>query len=102
MKFEDKIGAEILPIEPKERGIGLFIKQLGRTEDRTNYDRYAGECSKKTSMGDVLGDQLKAALIWGVRRPSLKSIRRKQKMAAMDNSYLMKILFADPLPKSYA
>jgi len=27
---------------------------------------------------------------------------RKQKMAAMDNSYLMKILFADPLPKSYA
>jgi len=31
-----------------------------------------------------------------------KSIRRKQKMAAMDNSYLMKILFADPLSKSCA
>ena len=36
------------------------------------------------------------------KEPTKKSIRRKQKMAAMDNSYLMKILFADPLPKSYA
>ena len=36
------------------------------------------------------------------KEPTQKSIRRKQKMATMDNSYLMKILFADPLPKSYA
>ena len=36
------------------------------------------------------------------KEPTKKSIRRKQKMAAMDNSYLLKILFADPLPKSYA
>ena len=30
-----------------------------------------------------------------------KSIRRKQKMAEMDHSYLMKVLFSDPLPKIY-
>jgi hypothetical protein len=36
------------------------------------------------------------------KEPTKKNIRRKQKMAAIDNSYLMKILFAHPLPKSYA
>jgi len=35
------------------------------------------------------------------KEPTKKSIRTNQKMAAMD-IYLMKILFADPLPKSYA
>jgi len=62
LKPEDKIRAEILSIEPKERRIGLSIKQLGRTEERANYDQYVGERSKKTSMGDILGDKLKAAL----------------------------------------
>ncbi len=62
LKVDDKIRAEILSIEPKERRIGLSIKQLGRTEERANYDQYVGERSKKTSMGDVLGDKLKAAL----------------------------------------
>ena len=70
LKSEDKIRAEILSIEPKERRIGLSIKQLGRTEDRANYDRYVGERSKKTSMGDVLGDQLKAALKNGGKKDS--------------------------------
>jgi len=70
LKPEDKIRAEILSIEPKERRIGLSIKQLGRTEDRANYDRYVGERSKKTSMGDVLGDQLKAALKNGGKKDS--------------------------------
>jgi len=36
------------------------------------------------------------------KEPTKKSIKRKQKMAAMDNSYLMKVLFADLPPKSYA
>lgn len=62
LKVGDKVRAEILSIEPKERRIGLSIKQLGRSEERANYDQYVGERSKKTSMGDILGDKLKAAL----------------------------------------
>ena len=62
LKVGDNVRAEILSIEPKERRIGLSIKQLGRTEERANYDQYVGERSKKTSMGDILGDKLKAAL----------------------------------------
>lgn len=62
LKVGDQVRAEILTIEPKERRIGLSIKQLGRTEERSNYETYIGERSKKTSMGDILGDKLKAAL----------------------------------------
>jgi len=62
LKVGDKVRAEILSIEPKERRIGLSIKQLGRTEERANYDQYVGERSKKTSMGDILGEKLKGAL----------------------------------------
>lgn len=62
LKVGDKVRAEILSIEPKERRIGLSIKQLGRTEERQNYETFMGERSKKTSMGDILGDKLKAAL----------------------------------------
>lgn len=62
LKVGDKVRAEILSIEPKERRIGLSIKQLGRTEERANYDSYVGERSKKTSMGDLLGEKLKGAL----------------------------------------
>jgi ribosomal protein S1 len=51
-----------LSIEPKERRIGLSIKQLGRSEERANYDQFVGERSKKTSMGDLLGDKLKHSL----------------------------------------
>jgi len=62
LKVGDKVRAEILSIEPKERRIGLSIKQLGRSEERANYEKYMGESAKKTSMGDLLGDKLKAAL----------------------------------------
>ena len=62
LKVGDKVRAEILSIEPKDRRIGLSIKQLGRSEERANYEKYMGESSKKTSMGDLLGDKLKAAL----------------------------------------
>jgi small subunit ribosomal protein S1 len=62
LKVGDKVRAEILSIEPKERRIGLSIKQLGRSEERANYESYVGERSKKTSMGDLLGDKLKAAM----------------------------------------
>jgi len=62
LKAGDRVRAEILSIEPKERRIGLSIKQLGRSEERANYESYMGERSKKTSMGDLFGDKLKAAL----------------------------------------
>jgi len=62
LKVGDKVRAEILSIEAKERRIGLSIKQLGRSEERANYEKYMGEGAKKTSMGDLLGDKLKAAL----------------------------------------
>jgi small subunit ribosomal protein S1 len=62
LKVGDKVRAEILSIEQKDRRIGLSIKQLGRSEERANYEKYMGESSKKTSMGDLLGDKLKAAL----------------------------------------
>jgi len=62
LKVGDKVRAEILSIEPKERRIGLSIKQLGRSEERANYEGYMGERSKKASMGDLFGDKLKAAL----------------------------------------
>src|SRR3954470_6005683 len=65
LKVGAKVRAEILSIEPKERRIGLSIKQLGRTEERANFDQFVGERGKKTSMGDVLGDKLKAALKGG-------------------------------------
>jgi small subunit ribosomal protein S1 len=62
LKVGDKVRTEILSIEPKERRIGLSIKQLGRSEERANYETYMGDRNKKTSMGDLLGDKLKAAL----------------------------------------
>ncbi|MCM2277827.1 MAG: 30S ribosomal protein S1 [Oligoflexia bacterium] len=62
LKVGDKVRAEILSIEPKERRIGLSIKQLGRSEERANYESFVGERTRKTSMGDILGDKLKAAL----------------------------------------
>jgi small subunit ribosomal protein S1 len=65
LKVGDKVRAEILSIEPKDRRIGLSIKQLGRSEERANYEKYMGEGSKKTSMGDLLGDKLKSALKTG-------------------------------------
>jgi small subunit ribosomal protein S1 len=63
LKVGDQVRAEILSIEPKERRIGLSIKQLGRSEERANFEKYSGDKSGKgTSMGDILGDKLKAAL----------------------------------------
>jgi len=62
LKVGDKVRAEILSIEPRERRIGLSIKQLGRTEERTNYELYSGDKKTKNTMGDLLGDKLKAAL----------------------------------------
>ncbi len=62
LKLGETLQAEILSIEPKERRIGLSIKQLAKTEERQDYEKYVGEKSKGTSMGDLLGDKLKSAL----------------------------------------
>jgi small subunit ribosomal protein S1 len=62
IKVGDTVRAEILSIEPKERRISLSIKQLARSEERANFETYVGEKSKKTSMGDVVGDKLRDAL----------------------------------------
>lgn len=62
LKVGDHVRAEILSIEPKERRIGLSIKQLGRSEERANYETYTAEANRKASMGDVLGDKLKNVL----------------------------------------
>lgn len=62
VKIGDKVRAEIMSIEPRERRIALSIKKLVQSEERANYEAYAGDRAKKTSMGDVLGDKLKAAL----------------------------------------
>ena len=67
LKAGDQVRAEILSIEPKERRIGLSIKQLGRTEERANYETYMGDRNKRTSMGDILGDKLKQALKPGAK-----------------------------------
>ena len=62
VKLGDKVRAEILSIEPKERRISLSIKQSHRSEERANYETYMGDRNKKTSMGDLLGDKLKNAI----------------------------------------
>jgi len=62
LKVGDQVRAEIISIDPKERRIGLSIKQLSKTEERASYENYAAEGNKKMSMGDLLGDKLKAAL----------------------------------------
>lgn len=64
LKVGDHVRAEILSIEPKERRIGLSIKQLGRTEDRESYESYMSEqdTASSSTMGDLFGDRLKAAL----------------------------------------
>jgi small subunit ribosomal protein S1 len=60
LKVGDKVRAEILSIEPKERRISLSMKQLNRSEERSHYESYMNKESRKTSMGDILGDKLKS------------------------------------------
>ena len=59
LKAGDRVRAEILSIEPKERRISLSIRQLGKSEERANYQSYmGGNTSGKTTMGDLFGSQL--------------------------------------------
>ncbi len=62
LKVGQKVSTEIISIEPKERRIGLSIKQLSKSEDRATYDQYVGDQDRKMSMGDLLGDKLKGFL----------------------------------------
>lgn len=62
LKIGDQVRAEILSVDPKERRISLSIKALGRSEERANYQSYMGERNKKSTLGDMFGDKLKAAV----------------------------------------
>ncbi|MCC7440342.1 MAG: 30S ribosomal protein S1 [Bdellovibrionales bacterium] len=62
LKVGQQVRTEILSIEAKERRIALSIRQLGRSEERANYEQHVGERSRKSTMGDLFGDKLKAAL----------------------------------------
>jgi len=59
LNLGDKVQAEILSIEAKERRIALSIKQLSRSEERANYENYMSEKPSTASIGDVFGDSLK-------------------------------------------
>ena len=62
LKIGDKVKTEILSIEAKERRIGLSIKALNKSEERQAFATYSGDANRKTSLGDLLGDKLKAGL----------------------------------------
>lgn len=62
-----KVRAEILSIEPRERRIALSIKQLGRSEERAALENYSGDKGGAIG-GNVFGDKLRAALNKGEKK----------------------------------
>ncbi|MEW6057116.1 MAG: 30S ribosomal protein S1 [Bdellovibrionota bacterium] len=62
VKVGDVVRAEVISLDTKERRIGLSMKKLKHTEERRDYESYVGQRDKKTSLGDVLGAQLKGIL----------------------------------------
>jgi len=70
LKVGDNIKAEILSIEPKERRIGLSIKQLAKSEERQAFATYSGGSGEmKSGFGDLLGQKLKGAFPAGGKDP---------------------------------
>ncbi len=62
VKVGDVVRAEVISLDIKERRIGLSMKKLKHSEERRDYQDYVGRQDKKTSLGDVLGAQLKGIL----------------------------------------
>lgn len=62
VKIGDMVRAEVISLDTRERRIGLSIKKLRYTEERRDYQEYAKQNDKKTSLGDVLGEKLKGVL----------------------------------------
>ena len=62
VKVGDQVRAEVISLDIKERRIGLSMKKLKHSEERRDYQDYVGRQDKKTSLGDVLGAQLKGIL----------------------------------------
>ena len=62
VKVGDVVRAEVISVDAKERRISLSAKKLRHSEERRNYEQYAGKPDSKTSLGDVLGAQLKGML----------------------------------------
>ncbi|NUM88059.1 MAG: S1 RNA-binding domain-containing protein, partial [Bdellovibrionales bacterium] len=57
-KVGDKLKAEIISIDPRERKIGLSVKALHRSEERANIEAYGGNKNSSHTLGDVLGSKL--------------------------------------------
>lgn len=85
LKVGETVKAEIISVEPKERRIGLSIKQLSKTEDRATYDQYVGENTKKMSMGDLLGDKLKGFLGSGSSESNDSDTKKSKADASEEN-----------------
>ncbi len=62
VKVGDVVRAEVIALDPKEHRIGLSIKKLKRSEEKEAYESYTKSQDKKTSLGEVLGEQLKDLL----------------------------------------
>ncbi len=62
VKVGDVVRAEVISLDTKERRIGLSMKKLKVSEERKAYESYVNQGEKKTSLGDVLGAQLKGIL----------------------------------------
>lgn len=62
VKVGDIVKAEVISLDTKERRIGLSIKKLKQSEERANYETYVNQKDKKTSLGELLGEQLKGFL----------------------------------------
>lgn len=61
-KLGDVLQAEVVNVDAKERRISLSVKKLKQTEERKNYEAYGGNKDSKTSLGDLLGAQLKGMI----------------------------------------
>jgi small subunit ribosomal protein S1 len=58
-KVGESLKAEIISIDARERKIGLSIKAMLKSEERSNLETYAGNKKVSNTLGDVLGSKLK-------------------------------------------
>lgn len=61
VKIGDSIKAEIISIDPRERKIGLSVKAMLKSEERSNIEQYSGNKSSGNTLGDLLGAKLKGS-----------------------------------------
>ena len=59
-KIGEKMRAEIISIDARERKIGLSVKALAKSEERANIESYGGNKNASNTLGDVLGSKLQS------------------------------------------